>query len=162
MYVGFERVFPSFVPRGSEFMEWRHRQWSRFSAVWFLVLTEDHWVEEKSGKLEQQQTLGEESQARTLFCHAFPWQPEYGGTPEQEAASAADPLARESWHQYMAQMMPPATAWVQERWDIPTVPRYYPPEPEMSPEDAEEWEREKRLMREYLVANGLVPSERWQ
>ncbi|KAK8051639.1 hypothetical protein PG993_003024 [Apiospora rasikravindrae] len=156
----FESNFSTFVPPGSEFMKWRHNQWSRFSAVWFFVLTEDHWVEEKFGKLERQKEG--ENQARTLFCHAFPWQPSYGGTPEQEAVSAADPLARESWHQHIARVMPPATAWVQERWDIQEIPRFLPPEPEMSPEEAEEWERQKRLTRDFLRANGLEPSERWQ
>ncbi|KAK8064883.1 hypothetical protein PG994_007521 [Apiospora phragmitis] len=60
----------------------RHNWWSRFSALWFFVLTEDHWVEENFGKLEQQ--TQREIQGRTIFCHAFPWQPRYGDTPEQE------------------------------------------------------------------------------
>ncbi|KAK4236855.1 hypothetical protein C8A03DRAFT_35238 [Achaetomium macrosporum] len=130
-------AFSSFVPRGSEFLQSRVMFWSRFSAVWFRVLAEDRWVEEKFGKLDEQRHDSEHDQGRTIFCHFFLWRPRFGATPEHEEASAADPRARESWDKAIAKVMPPATAWVQERWYIRDLPRFLPPEPETDPEDME-------------------------
>ncbi|KAK3393389.1 hypothetical protein B0H63DRAFT_406578 [Podospora didyma] len=152
----FERAFAGFVPRGSEFMAARDSWWFKSSAMWFSLLSEDDWVQRTFGgkKLqqepeqmqEQMQTEGAEEQGdgveegqgqdggRTLFCHFFLWRPAFGGTPEHEEASAADPQAKESWRQVIARVMPPATAWEQERWDIRRVPRFESPEPELDPE----------------------------
>ncbi|KAL2872834.1 uncharacterized protein BJX67DRAFT_340528 [Aspergillus lucknowensis] len=151
----FDRVFRTFNPRDSEF---------RFSAVWFWVLAEDEWVEEKFGKLESTQeeddnTNNNNNQGRTLFCNFFLWQRRLRVDPEHEEPSAADPEAREAWNQAVAQAMPPATAWKQERWDIRELPRFYPLEPEFDPElspEELEYERErKRLLREYLQLHGF-------
>ncbi|KAL2802028.1 hypothetical protein BJX63DRAFT_416035 [Aspergillus granulosus] len=124
----FNSVLSTFIPRGSGFITGHRNFWYKFSAVWFWVLAEDHWVEEKFGKLEQTQ---EDNQGRTIFCHFFLWSRKFGATPEHEEASAADPQARESWNQAIARVMPPATAWAQERWDIQRVPRFFPPSPSL-------------------------------
>ncbi|KAF6794994.1 hypothetical protein CMUS01_15970, partial [Colletotrichum musicola] len=148
----FKGPFETFLPRGSAFMA--HASGFRYSwaSVWFWLLTEDRWVEKTFGKLQQQQqTQGDESHDRTIFCRFQLWPSKYGATPEHEAASAADPQARESWARAAARVMPPATAWAQERWDIRGVPRFYPPEPEFDPEEDPEYAREQqRLMKEYL------------
>lgn len=82
------------------------------------------------------------------------WRHEYGATPEKEEAAAADPQWRESWNQTIAQVMPPATSRVQERWDIQDVPR--PPEPEPDPEELSEYDKEQeRRMKLFLEARGL-------
>ena len=98
------------------------------------MLIEDHWIEAKFGKLKQTQ---EEAQTRTIFAHFQIWSSKYGVTVEQEEAFAVDPRARESWNQDIAQVMPPATAWEQERWDISEMPRFYPSESdfEIDPEE---------------------------
>ncbi|KAH8593502.1 hypothetical protein B0O99DRAFT_742855 [Bisporella sp. PMI_857] len=91
------------------------------SDVWFWVLMEDHSVEEKFGKLEQTQSqpqTQEENQARTIFCHFCLWKHTIG-TPEDEEAFPADPQA---WKEELPQVVPPVTAWEQERWDIREVP----------------------------------------
>jgi hypothetical protein len=105
----FESKFYSFIPRGYESLTFNSR-WRTFSAAWFHVLSEDSWVEKKFGKLEEG--------GRTIICQFHLWPRKWGGTPEKEAASVADPEGRERWNQAIAQVMPPATAWVQERWDI--------------------------------------------
>ncbi|KAH8585527.1 hypothetical protein B0O99DRAFT_154077 [Bisporella sp. PMI_857] len=127
---------------------------SKFSVVWFWVLAEDHWVEKKFGKLEQTQ---EENQGRTIFSHFQIWAPKYSATSEQEEALAADPRARESWNQAIAQVMPPATAWERERWDISEIPRFYPPESdfEMDPEEVKYNEEQTKLLKEYFELHGL-------
>ncbi|KAK2040790.1 hypothetical protein LZ31DRAFT_33871 [Colletotrichum somersetense] len=64
----------------------------------------------------------DDGQGRMIISgfHLWPWR--RGATPEMEAASAADPEAREAWDRVIAQGMPPATAWVQERWEIRFMP----------------------------------------
>ncbi|KAL2867618.1 uncharacterized protein BJX67DRAFT_380965 [Aspergillus lucknowensis] len=130
----FNSAFETFIPRGSEFMIWNRDFMFWFSAVWFWVLAEDTWVEDKFGKLDATTEDGTD-QGRTIFCHFFLWQGRLRGiNTEHEEASAADPQARESWHQAIEKVMAPATEWNQERWDIQEVPRFYPPEPEFDPE----------------------------
>ncbi|KAK4038075.1 hypothetical protein C8A01DRAFT_48252 [Parachaetomium inaequale] len=134
-YDNFKSVFHAFVPRGSEFTA-RHRNfWYKFSAVWFWVLAEDQWVEEKFGKLEQ---TPEDDQRRTILCHFYLWLPRLA----------------------IARVMPPATAWAQERWDIREVPRFYPPDPEFDSEEDPEYEEEQeRLKKEYLEFHGFEVDE---
>ncbi|GJC90777.1 hypothetical protein ColLi_13615 [Colletotrichum liriopes] len=155
----FKSVFGTFIPRGSEFITWHRDFRFKFSAVWFWVLTEDHWVGKRFGKLEQTQ---EDDQGRTIFCHFHLWPRRLGATPEREEASAADPQARESWNQAIAQVMPPATAWEQERWDIREVPRFYPPEPELDPKELEYEQEQQRRLEEYLQFHGFEVGERSQ
>ena len=82
---------------------------------------EDHSAEKKFGKPEQTQPqtqTQDKNQARTIFCHFCLWKHTIG-TQEDEEAFAADPQA---WKEELAQVMPPVTAWEQERWDICEVP----------------------------------------
>lgn len=62
----FERVFSCFVPRGFEPVVAQRKFLFPYSHVWFRVLSEDHWVEEKFEKPEQTQ---DSSQGRTILCH---------------------------------------------------------------------------------------------
>jgi len=151
----FKRPFGRFIPPGSEFLIAHPLFWYRLAATWFVVLDEDRWVGEKFGKLEPYGMPGEDygsdhEQGRTLFCRFHLWS-RMGATLEHEAASAADPQARESWDRANARVMPPATAWQQERWDIQDVPRYVPlsdlemdPEEEEFERNLEEWRKELR------------------
>ncbi|GAW12856.1 hypothetical protein ANO14919_022270 [Xylariales sp. No.14919] len=128
-------VFRGFLPRGSEFIRsHRHFRW-QYLTVWFWVRTEDHWVEKTLGKLENNNQ--DDENGRTVICEFRLWPRSYNVTPEHEESSAKDPLARESWAQALANVMPPVTAWEQERWDIQGIPRFYPPE-EIDPEDLAE------------------------
>lgn len=110
--------------------------WLIFLAVWFRAFAEDHCVEEKFGKPEKQRHDSEHDQGRTIFCHFFLWRPKFGATLEHEEALAAGPVAKESWNRAIAKVMPPATAWIQERWNILDVPRFLP-ESETDPENME-------------------------
>lgn len=134
----FDPVFRNFVPHGSEFLRRSNMFSFIYLSVWFLVLAEDHLMEERFGKLDQAQ---QDSQGRTILCQFFLWPRKNGATPEREEASAADPLARESWSEAIARVMPPATAWEQERWDIRALPPI--PEPYLDLEDDEYEEDEQ-------------------
>lgn len=151
----FESVFAGFRHRGYESIT-RHPDFMfRFAAVWLWVLSEDGWVEKKFGKLEQTQ---DDDQGRTIICHFHLWPRKWGATPEKEEASAADPQSRESWNRTIAQVMPPVTSWVQERWDIQDIPR--PPEPEPDPEELSEYDKEQeRRTKLFFRARGLETDE---
>lgn len=153
----FNSVFSSFTPRGYESITWHPSFWFKFSAVWLWVLSEDEWVEKKFGKLEHTQ---DDDQGRTIICHFHLWPRKFGAAPEKEEASAADPQARESWNRAIAQVMPPATAWDQERWDIQEVPRLERPEPEFDPEENPEYYREQQAFKkEFLECHGFEVAE---
>ena len=149
-YHKFRNVFNCFCPRGSRFIASPRYSWTRTANVWFRVLAEDRWVEEKFGRLEPTQ---EDSLGRTIFCHFLIWPLRLGATREDEEASVANPEAIESWNQHIAQVMPPATTWEQERWDIRDVPFFDPFEdeydPELTPEQLEEEKEQRRLQKEY-------------
>lgn len=151
----FQSVFAGFVPHGYESITSHPKFMFRFAAVWFWVLSEDDWAEKKFGGLEQAQ---DDDQNRTIICHFHLWQRRCGATPEKEEASAADPQSRESWNRAVAQVMPPATSWIQERWDVQDVPR--PPEPDFDPEELSEYDREQeRRTRLFLKERGLGKDE---
>lgn len=133
-YESLREVLGCFYPRGFEFIA-DLVQWEQYTTTWFWTLAEDGWVESKFGKLEQAQ---EDTQCRTVICEFHLWSGEWGPTPEHEEASATDPQARESWNEAVAKVMPPVTAWVQERWDIRRVPRHYPSQKIDSSEDVEQ------------------------
>lgn len=116
-----------FVPSDVYFITGRHNFWFKSMSVWFRVLDEDRWVEEKFGKLE-----GDGQGSRTVFCQFWLWREDVGLTLEHEEASAANLQARESWREAIEGVMPPAAAWVQERWDIRHIP--YIPEPDSDPD----------------------------
>ncbi|KAK2009895.1 hypothetical protein LZ32DRAFT_649529 [Colletotrichum eremochloae] len=151
----FEQVFSCFVPRGFEPVVAQRKFLSKFSHVWFGVLSEDRWVEDKFGKSDDDNGSG---QGRTIICHFHLWPWRCGATPEMEAASAADPQAREAWGRAIAQVMPPATAWVQERWEIRSVP--YPPAPEHDSEELSEFDKEQEeLTKLFFKEHGLEKDE---
>lgn len=125
-YWAVRHAFGAFTPHGCEVITWRvpfpHM---RHLVAWFWVIGEDVWVDEKFGKLEQNEG---ENNGRTILCEFRHWNGIYDATPELEEVSAKDPLARESWVQAVAGAMPPVTAWEQERWDIRVVPCFEIPE----------------------------------
>ena len=152
-YKSLRAVFDRFQPRGFEFIEWKIKPgWERFTMTWFWALAEDGWVESKFGKLEPSQ--GDTQQGRTVICEFHLWSRESGVAPEYEEASATDPQAKESWNEAVAQVIPPVTAWVQERWDISKMPLFRSLSEE--PEDVEY----ERGLQEDLGEDYLSPAQR--
>ncbi|KAI1741117.1 hypothetical protein F4680DRAFT_417269 [Xylaria scruposa] len=152
-YEAVKRVFDSFVPRGCEIITGRYpTPRPRYLAAWSWVLTEDAWVDKKFGQKEG-------DSGRTIICEFRTWKGNYDATPELEELSAKDPLARESWAQAVARVMPPVTAWVQERWDLRVYKLYSPEDEELEPEDPE-YERQIAEFCAYhrprLEAEGLL------
>ncbi|TLD30348.1 hypothetical protein PspLS_01911 [Pyricularia sp. CBS 133598] len=109
--------------------------------VWFYVLNEDSWVQEKFGRLEQTQ---EHDHGRAIFCHFRKWTTTWADDErqEREKAQSVEPRVKESWARTISKhVMPPVTEWVYELWDIRRVPCYDSPYPETDPEtDPEEVE----------------------
>ncbi|KAK2758516.1 hypothetical protein CKAH01_05564 [Colletotrichum kahawae] len=142
----FYKSFHCFLPRGFEPVVATGSFLSKFLHEWFGVLSEDRWVEDKFGKLD-------DGQGRMIISHFHLWPWDRGATPEMEAASAADPEAREAWDRVIAQVMPPATAWVKERWEIRFMPP--PPKPEYDSGELSEYQKEKvRRLMSFREANG--------
>ncbi|KAM0264978.1 hypothetical protein ACHAQJ_000494 [Trichoderma viride] len=82
--------------------------------------------------------IGENNSGRTVLCEFRRWNGYNGATPEREEAQAKDPKAKESWAQVVANAMPPAVAWEQERWHLQDPPaKEEDEEEEMEEEDAE-------------------------
>ncbi|KAH6631491.1 hypothetical protein F5144DRAFT_620575 [Chaetomium tenue] len=158
----------TFCPAGAERLITTRYFWQKGTHVWYWLVGEDGWVWERFGRPageggDHQGVGGGQGTGRAVFCHFFLWSPRHGGVEEYEAAVekerevATDPLARESWARAVERVMPPATAWVQERWDVREVPRFFPPEPEFDPEDPE-YERElERRMGEFLEGHRSKP-----
>lgn len=119
---GFEAKFLNFKPQGYTHLTRRYAS-SRTIHFWLWVLEEDSWVEEKFGTLPQPQP-NEDDLGRAILCHVFCWSAAYWNPHEEEAEAVVDPQAKESWERRAALVMLPATAWVQERWDIRQVPRF--------------------------------------
>lgn len=130
-YKSIREVFKFFLPRCSESIQWPLGFCWQYMTVWFWVANEDGWVERTFGK------MGEEG--RTVICEFRLWPKENGFTPELEDAAAKDPVARASWDQAVAKVMPPVMAWKQERWDVRTVPGF-PPDEDLE-EETEESEK---------------------
>ncbi|KAI1772792.1 hypothetical protein F4818DRAFT_425625 [Hypoxylon cercidicola] len=115
--------------------------------VWFWVRAEDDWVEQKFGRPEQTQ------EDRTIFCQFRIWRPRLGHVRQTHEDSPTDPQVRESWHRAMAEVMPPVTAWVQERWDIREVPHF---DPHCSDEEPELEQQMREFREEYRQRNELA------
>ncbi|XWW97886.1 hypothetical protein V2A60_005882 [Cordyceps javanica] len=139
--------FGEFMPLDWPRVRHRHDLQMKFSAIWLCVLEEDGCVTEKFGapssqqqaqpKLQQQEEQQQPQRSETgraIFCHIFRWTECYDEPHEVEAIAAEDAEAKETWEQAAARLMPPATAWVQERWDIRDVPLFEPPELQEGPE----------------------------
>lgn len=151
----FESVFAGFRPHGYDSLTDHPTFMYRFAAVWLWVLSEDAWVENKFGRLEQ---TSDDAQDRTVICHFHLWQSKCGATPEMVEAAAADPQFREEWNRFVARVMPPATSWVQEHWYIQDLPR--PPDPDPDPVGLPEHVKEQeRRMKLFFKARGLDEDE---
>lgn len=159
--------FGEFTPLDGSRVRQRHDLQMRFSAIWLCVLEEDGWVTEKFGapssqqlvqpKLQQQEDQQQAQRietGRAIFCHIFRWTECYDEPHEIEAMATEDAKAKETWEQAAARLMPPATAWVQERWDIRDVPLFEPPELQEGPE-WEEAQELKRQVQEFRSQRGL-------
>lgn len=133
-----------FTPTNSNTLT-KYGAWTKFIRIWLCVLKEHSWVEEKFGPLPQPTSYNDEP-GRAVFCHVFRWSEGYDEPHEQQRRSAADPQAKESWEAMVAELMPPATAWVQESWEIREIPLCWPPDPEPE-EGSSDWEFE-RMRRE--------------
>ncbi|KAI0181023.1 hypothetical protein GGR52DRAFT_567271 [Hypoxylon sp. FL1284] len=72
-----------------------------------------------------------------IFCEFRRWDGYGGATPEREEAAANSPLAKESWARTVAKLMPPVTAWEQERWDTKLAPSFIYPDDDDEDEDEE-------------------------
>ncbi|VBB82072.1 Putative protein of unknown function [Podospora comata] len=145
----------SFQPRGFEFIAGTGLHWEWYMNTWFFALEEDQWVQNKFGKSEQ---TDENTDGRTVICEFHLWPQEYGATPEHEEASASDPEATASWNEAVAKVMPPVTAWVQERWDVLPLPYYEPPY-----EPTEEELEHQRKLEEFIKYHreNPEPEVRW-
>ncbi|KAJ3487208.1 hypothetical protein NLG97_g6458 [Lecanicillium saksenae] len=118
-FAALEAGFGYFRPRNHTVLT-RRGTWTQHTAIWLHVLEEDSWVEQNFGPAMPQQDYV----SRTIILHAFLWKEAFEEPYEKEAAAMADLEAMKSWQQRATEMMPPATAWVQERWDIRQVPFY--------------------------------------
>lgn len=138
-------AFNMFVPRGCEDLrnppKARMQSWTAWA-----------WVNTDLLHLGQRVATEGNTTGRGVMCQFRRWNGYSGATPEREEASATNPLARESWAQRVETVIPPVTAWEQERWDINLVPRYVPPEDEerIDPEEDPEYEQN---MKEFLEEN---------
>ncbi|KAJ6786771.1 hypothetical protein PWT90_10923 [Aphanocladium album] len=80
----------------------------------------------------------------SVFCHVFLWTEGYEEPFQKEEAAMANPEATKSWKRLADFVMPPATAWVQERWDIQPVPRIFLVASEEEDYDSEETPESER------------------
>ncbi|KAL6824641.1 hypothetical protein J3E69DRAFT_337169 [Trichoderma sp. SZMC 28015] len=91
------------------------------------------WAWTDTGDNEQWQPPGqsvaaeENGSGQMVVCQFRLWNGLYGATRQREEASAKNPLARESWETVVSNVIPPVTAWEQERWDIQVAPSYLSP-----------------------------------
>ncbi|KAI0381430.1 hypothetical protein F5Y04DRAFT_255484 [Hypomontagnella monticulosa] len=120
-----------------------------YLTVWFWVLAEDGWAEERFGRPEQTQ---EDVHGRTILCSFRLWPSSGNASPMHEDDPTKEPQVRNSWGRAVAEVMPPVTAWVQERWDIRMVPRYEPPV-EVDPEDLEFEQQLKEFCEDFRQRN---------
>ncbi|KAI1470385.1 uncharacterized protein F4812DRAFT_417327, partial [Daldinia caldariorum] len=152
-------TFDQFLPEGCEDLS---AQWPgarmHFWTAWA-------WVD---GGIPQQQEGGEEENVaagkkkkkkkkksdQAFLCEFRRWNGYHGATPELEEFLAKSPRARQSWAETVAKVMPPVTAWDQERWDVRLMPDYISlgeDEEEEEEEDLDEEDEEyERNMNEFL------------
>ncbi|KAK4150344.1 hypothetical protein C8A00DRAFT_18107 [Chaetomidium leptoderma] len=146
-----QNTFGHFVPGGCEdlLQRWPPTRMQNWTA-WAAIDTEDARVDSDHSQLGQQAATAGNESGRAVLCEFRRWNGYTGATPEREEASAKSPLARESWAQAVAKLMPPITAWEQERWDIQLAPREVEEEegedeePEFQRE-LDEWRKERAL-----------------
>lgn len=111
-------AFAHFLPKGCQDL-CGHNSRMHFWASWAWVVSDDIWQQE-----EQRVESGDNDGGhQTVLCEFRRWNGYSGATPEREEESAKNTLAKESWAQRSASVMPPVTAWEQERWDVQLAPR---------------------------------------
>lgn len=130
----------NFLPSGCEDLR---EKWPpplmHFWTAWAWVDSSN--LEGQPGQQQVGATAGNDSGRRAVVCQFRRWNGYSGATPAREEALAESPLARESWERTVAEVMPPVTAWEQERWDIQLAPRYFAPEEEEGEEEDPEYEQ---------------------
>lgn len=141
------KAFDQFRPRGCEDISSPSMQ-THFWKQWAIVDNKDALVDSDPWQLGEQVSTAGNVGGRMVLCEFRQWNGYSGATPEREEATANSPLTRESWAQMFANVMPPATAWAKERWDIQLVPQKEEEEGEYE-EDSED----DRNMEEYLNQN---------
>ncbi|OBT66960.1 hypothetical protein VE03_04214 [Pseudogymnoascus sp. 23342-1-I1] len=110
MHVAMRNAFCQFRPRGCEDIH------SLLTLTHALSIG-DPW------QLGEQLATAGDGGGRSVLCEFRQWNGYAGATLEREEAAANSPLTKESWAQKLAEVMPPVTAWAQERWDIQLAPR---------------------------------------
>ncbi|KAI1345751.1 hypothetical protein F5Y01DRAFT_299569 [Xylaria sp. FL0043] len=133
-----------FIPEGCEdlFRRWPPMLMRRWTA-WAWVDNEDALVDGYFGKLRQEANLAGYESKPSILCEFRRWNGYAGATPEREEIAAQNPLTQQSWAQAVAQVMPPVTAWGQERWDVQLLPRYFSEDEREDEEEDEELEYEQ-------------------
>ena len=114
--------FDGSMPSGPPVTEEYRLNWHRMSNVWFMALEEDRWAAEKFGAVTKRESWGgDDASSHAIFCHLYRWTG-FSNHRKQEAAAAADFEAAEKRQNALAKAKPPATAYVQERWAIRSIP----------------------------------------
>ncbi|KAI2471679.1 hypothetical protein F4781DRAFT_90218 [Annulohypoxylon bovei var. microspora] len=132
-----------FLPDGCEDLR---VQWPRARAHFWTAWA---WADGDRGL---QAAAAGDGSARAVLCEFRRWNGYGGATPEREEAAAKSPRARESWARTVGKVMPPVTAWEQERWDVQLAPCFITPEEEeeVDEEKGEEDAEYERNMEEFL------------
>ncbi len=114
--------FNGSMPSGPDVTDEHPLNWHRMSNFWFMALEEDRWVAENFGAAAKRENQsGDDANSHVIFCHLYRWTG-FSNPRKQEAAAAADSEAAEERRMALAEAKPPATAHVQERWDIRVIP----------------------------------------
>lgn len=122
MHNALRGAFSQFWPRGCEDIH-SLLTLTRFWKTWAMVDNKDALLTSDPWQLGEQVGKGGDEGGRMVLCEFRQWNGYAGATLEREEAAANSPLTRESWAQKLAEVMPPVTAWEQERWDVQLVPR---------------------------------------
>ncbi|ATY66617.1 hypothetical protein A9K55_001052 [Cordyceps militaris] len=118
------------MPFGPEVSHASHARWPPDWALGFSVLEEDRWAQDSFGAQPRNDSCG-----RAIFCHVFLWSNIYEEPLKQEQAAAADLTAQKMRQEQIAKVMPPAIAYVQERWNLRMIPHFWTADNETESED---------------------------
>ncbi|OAQ96934.1 hypothetical protein LLEC1_04235 [Akanthomyces lecanii] len=134
--------FRGTMPSGPHVTNEHPHNWRWTSNAWFMALEEDSWAAEKFGTAAKREgRAGDDASSHAIFCHIYLWKG-FSNPRKQEAAAAADPGAAEKRQRALAKTKPPATAHVQERWAIRSIPSWRMEE-DVSCENADEEKEEE-------------------
>ncbi|KAI2606574.1 hypothetical protein GGR54DRAFT_438095 [Hypoxylon sp. NC1633] len=145
------------MPRGCEDLlaQWPLRLSTPFWPAW-TSWTAWAWVDREPLQIGQQMATAGNETDQAIMCEFRRWDGYRGATPEREEALAQNPLARGSWTQEVAKVMPPVTDWAQERWDIQIATEFLTPEEEEERRKMELEEKEyERLLIEFRKQESL-------